>query len=155
MSNSIARRFKMPNERRKAIRGLIFLHQRVSAAMEESSQVNMRVLRRLARECQERDCRIEDLIDLFGADCSSAKPARRNLVAEQHTALVGALSQMREEDLRPKLPAGIGNAIMERFDLKPGPEVGEMRQKLDNMLVNGEINVDDSIESMLLKLTGA
>jgi hypothetical protein len=62
---------------------------------------------------------------------------------------------MREEDLRPKLPAGIGNAIMERFDLKPGPEVGEMRQKLDNMLVNGEINVDDSIESMLLKLTGA
>jgi poly(A) polymerase len=152
MVTGIARRFKMSNERRKAIRGLVFLHQRVSAAMEDSNQVNMRVLRRLARECQERDCRIEDLIDLFGADCSSAKPYRRNLVAEQHAALRTALEQMREEDLRPRLPAGIGNAIMEKFGLKPGPGVGELRQKLDDMLVNSEINADDSIESMLSKL---
>lgn len=152
MSNSIARRFKMPNERRRAIRGLIFLHQRVSAAMEDSSQVNMRVLRRLARECEERNCRVEDLIDLFGADCSSAKPAKRNLVAAQHTALVEALGQMREEDLRPRLPAGIGNAIMERFGLKPGPEVGILRQRLDQWLVEGEIAPGDSMESMLDRL---
>jgi len=152
MANNIARRFKMANERRRAIRGLIFLHQRVSAAMEDISQVNMRVLRRLARECDERDCRIEDLIDLFGADCSSAKPARRNLVAEQHAALVAALGQMREEDLRPRLPAGIGNAIMERFGLQPGPEVGKLRQQLDEWLVEGKIDSSDSIESMLLKL---
>jgi len=155
MANSIARRFKMPNERRRAIRGLIFLHQRVSAAMEKEGGehvASMRVLRRLAQECEVRGCRIEDLIDLFGADCSSAKPSRRNLVAEQHTALVGVLNQMREEDLRPRLPAGIGNAIMERFGLKPGPEVGEFRQRLDQMLVNGEIAMDDSIESMLAKL---
>lgn len=154
MANSIARRLKMSNERRRAIRGLIFLHQRVAAAMEDSRTVSMRVLRRLVRECEERNCRIEDLIDLFGADCSSAKETRRGLVAEQHAALVAALGQMREEDLRPKLPAGIGNAIMERFGLKPGREVGEMRQRLDEMLVNGEINQDDSVESMLGKLEG-
>lgn len=153
-ANGIARRLKMSNERRRSICGLIFLHQRVAAAMEDSKTVSMRVLRRLVRECEERNCRIEDLIDLFGADCSSAKETRRGLVAEQHAALVAALGQMREEDLRPKLPAGIGNAIMERFGLKPGREVGEMRQRLDEMLVNGDINQDDSVESMLKKLEG-
>jgi len=152
MANSIARRFKMSNDRRRAIRGLIFLHQRVAAAMEDVSTVSMRVLRRLAHECEERDCSVEDLVDLFGADCSSAKESRRGLVAEQHRALKEALEQMREEDLRPRLPAGIGNAIMEKFNLKPGPEVGELRQELDKMLTDGEIKADDSVESMLGKL---
>jgi tRNA nucleotidyltransferase (CCA-adding enzyme) len=148
----IARRFKMSNEKRRSVRGLVFLHQRVSAAMEEDKQVNMRVLRRLARECKERSCRIEDLIDLFGADCSSVKESKRNMVAEQRAALVLALGQMREEDLRPKLPAGIGDAIMIKYGLKPGPEVGVLRQKLDKMLIDGEIETNDSIESMLEKL---
>lgn len=152
MANGVARRLKMSNERRKSICGLIFLHQRVAAAMEDVSTVSMRVLRRLVRECEERDCRIEDLIDLFGADCSSAKETRRELVAEQHRALVDALGKMREEDLRPRLPAGIGNAIMEKFNLPAGPEVGLLRQKLDEMLIVGDINQDDSIDSMLAKL---
>ncbi len=154
MVTGIARRFKMPNDRRRGIRGLVALHQRVGAAMEDSRTVSMRVLRRLVRECEERNCRIEDLIDLFGADCSSMKEAKRALVAEQHTALVAALGQMREEDLRPRLPAGIGNAIMERFGLGPGPEVGAFRQRLDEMLINGEISPEDSVESMLAKLGG-
>jgi poly(A) polymerase len=154
MVAGIARRFKMPNERRRAIGGLVFLHQRVAAAVEDNRAVSMRVLRRLARECGERDCRIEDLVDLFGADCSSMRESKRQLVAEQHAALVAALGRMREEDLRPRLPAGIGNAIMERFGLAPGPEVGEFRQRLDEMLVNGEISADDSVESMLAKLGG-
>ena len=61
---------------------------------------------------------------------------------------------MREEDLRPKLPKGIGDAIMARFGLLPGPEVGVVRKRLDEMLLAGEINADDSIESMLEKLDG-
>jgi tRNA nucleotidyltransferase (CCA-adding enzyme) len=158
MVTGIARRFKMSNERRRAIRGLVFLHQRVSAAIEKeadgSHAASMRVLRRLVRECEERSCTIEDLIDLFGADCSSAKESKRKSVADQHRALMAALGQMREENLRPRLPAGIGNAIMERFNFKPGPEVGELRQKLDKMLVDGEIKEDDSIESMLELLDG-
>jgi poly(A) polymerase len=152
MASGIARRLKMSNDRRKSICGLIHLHQRVSAAMEDSSTASMRVLRRLVRECEERGCRIEDLIDLFGADCSSAKESKRGLVAEQHKALSEALARMREEDLRPRLPAGIGNAIMEKFGLPPGPEVGVLRQKLDDMLVAGDIDQDDSIDSMLSRL---
>jgi len=157
MVTGIARRFKMSNERRRAIRGLVFLHQRVSAAIEKGADgnhnINMRVLRRLARECEERSCSIVDLIDLFGADCSSMKEAKRNSVADQHHVLTESLLKMREEDLRPKLPAGIGNAIMERFDLKPGPDVGKLRQQLDEWLVDGKISPDDSVESMLLKLS--
>lgn len=156
MVTGIARRFKMANERRRAVRGLVFLHQRVAAALEQepdgSHAASMRVLRRLARECEERSCAIEDLVDLFGADCSSMRESKRNLVAAQHIALVGAIGRMREEDLRPRLPAGIGNAIMERFGLKPGPEIGALRQKLDQWLVEGKISPDDSVESMLLKL---
>ena len=154
MADGIARRFKMSNSRRRAVRGLVFLHQRVSAAMGDDRQANVRALRRLVRECEERECRIEDLIDLFGADCSSMKASKQNMVAEQHAALTDALGRMREEDLRPRLPAGVGNAIMEKFGLKPGPEVGRMRNRLDKMLLEGEICVGDGIELMLSKLGG-
>jgi len=155
IANGVARRFKMPNNRRDAIRSLVFLHQRVSASVNQVNgkhEVNMSSLRRLARECEEKGCNLTDLIDLFGADCSSMRESKRNLVAEQKVALEEAIGKMREEDLRPKLPSGIGNAIMEKFGLKAGPEVGVLRQKLDEMLVAGDIKTDDSIETMMGKL---
>jgi hypothetical protein len=59
---------------------------------------------------------------------------------------------MRAEDLRPRLPSGIGLAIMAKFQLAPGREVGELKDRLESMLIDGEISVDMSVEEMLGRL---
>jgi len=165
MVEGICRRLKMSNEMRRAVRALVFLHQRVQAVFRRESGDDVqsrrdpnkkgrivasdRALRRLVRECDERGCQIEDLLDLFGADCSSRQQRVRDSVAEQRRVGFEALERMREEDMRPKLPPGIGNAIMDHFNLKPGPEVGKMRDRLEEMLLDGEIKSDASEGEML------
>jgi len=158
MVEGICRRLKMSNDMRRAIRGLVFLHQRVAAVFsrEGGSYVSARregrtpgrivasekAMRRLVRECDERGCAIEDLMDLFGADCTSGQQRVRDSVAEQKRVGIETLKRMKAEDLRPKLPKGVGEAIMKRLGVGPGPAVGKLRKKLESMLLDGELNPD-------------
>jgi poly(A) polymerase len=158
MVEGICRRLKMSNDMRRAIRGLVFLHQRVAAVFsrEGGSYVSARregrkpgriiasekAMRRLVRECDERGCAIEDLMDLFGADCTSGQQRVRDSVAEQKRVGLETLQHMKAEDLRPKLPKGIGEVIMKRLGLGPGPAVGRLRKQLESMLLDGELNPD-------------
>jgi hypothetical protein len=85
---------------------------------------------------------------LFAADCSSG---RKDVVERQrvHANLLRkALKDMKAEDLRPKLPKGIGERLMRHFNLKPGPKVGKLKQKLDSMLVSGKIKSNMTPEQM-------
>jgi len=128
-------------EIRQSVRGLVSLHQRIGDTVSRGNDppVSINALRRLARDCDVRKCNIEDLVELFAADCSSG---RKDVVERQqvHADLLRqALKKMREEDLRPRLPKGIGEALMAHFNLKPGPEVGELKKRLDDMLLSGTI----------------
>lgn len=156
MVEGICRRLKMSNDMRRAIRGLVFLHQRVAAVFsrEGGSYVSARragrkpgkivasekAMRRLVRECDDRGCAIEDLMDLFGADCTSGQQRVRDSVAEQKRVGLELLAKMKADDLRPRLPKGIGEVIMRRLDLEPGPSVGRLRQKLETMLLDGQLD---------------
>ena len=168
MVEGICRRLKMSNDMRRAIRALVFLHQRVAAVFsrEGGSYVSARrdgrepgkivasekAMRRLVRECDMRGCSIEDLMDLFGADCTSSQQRVRNSVAEQKRVGFETLARMKEEDLRPKLPKGIGEAIMVEFNIQPGPEVGKLRARLEAKLLDGELDPSMSAADMVLEL---
>jgi putative nucleotidyltransferase with HDIG domain len=150
IADGLLKRLKAGAATRHAVRGLIALHQRIGDVVSRRNNppVSTNALRRLTRDCDERKCRIEDLIELFAADCSSG---RKEVVERQrvHANLLRkALKDMRAEDLRPKLPKGIGERLMKHFNLKPGPEVGKLKQKLDTMLVSGKINPGMTAEQM-------
>lgn len=151
MVEGVARRYRMSNRLRRSIKGLVALHQRVGdiVSRKYDPPVSENALRRLIRDCDERGCEIEDLIDLFAADCTSA----RKHILKRHGAhsklLKEALEAIREKDARPKLPKGIGNVIMDRFNLEPGAKVGEVKAKLDKLLLEGVIKSDMTPEQII------
>lgn len=150
IADGVLKRIKAGASFRHAVRGLVALHQRIGDVVTRRNKppVSMNALRRLARDCDERRCKLEDLVELFAADCSSG---RKDVVERQraHADLLRkALKEMRAEDLRPKLPKGIGEKLMKHFNLGPGPEVGKLKQKLDAMLISGKINKGMAPEQM-------
>lgn len=150
IADGVARRLRMSSDMRQAICGLISLHQRIGDIV--SDVVSPNALRRMARDCEENRCQLEDLIELFAADCSSSRDATKREHKAKADLLRSAVAEMRTEDLRPRLPSGIGTAIMEKFQLAPGREVGELKARLETMLIEGEINTDMSVEEMLGRL---
>jgi len=150
----LTRRLKMSNEQSSAIIGLVALHQRIGDIVTRRNDppVSKNALRRLVRDCEERHCSIDDLIDLFAADCSSKKKSIQERQQAHARLLKEALGNMREEDLRPKLPKGVGERIMKRFEVSPGPKVGIIKDRLDQMLLDGQITTQMSIDEMLSKL---
>jgi len=151
MVEGIARRWKMGNSQRRAVKGLVALHQRVGDVVSRRNDppVSKSALRRIIRECDEWGCDVNDLIDLFEADCSSARKEVLERQSAHATLLREALEQVKTEELRPKLPSGIGNLIMTKLGLAPGPEVGVVKNKMDEMLINGVINPDMSPDEII------
>ena len=150
MAYSITKKLKMSNEMSSAVVGLISLHQRIGDVVSRKNDppVSKSALRRVVRECEDKKCSIDDLIDLFAADCSSRNKHTQERQAAHVKLLKEALIEMREEDLRPKLPKGIGEEIMKRYSLSPGPEVGVIKNRLDQMLLDGIINSNMSLDEM-------
>lgn len=151
LAEGICRRLKMSALQTKTIVGLISLHHRFDNLVE-LKDVSTPSLRRLIRDCEENSCAIDDLLILFEADCSSKEPTRIDEHLKSVQAIKDALSNVRSEDLRPRLPKNIGNEIMKKFGIGPGPKVGEIKNRLDQMLLNGEITSDMSIDLMLQRI---
>lgn len=148
LANSICRRLKMSNEMRKSIIGLILLHQRAGDAIKDGV-VSHSALRRLVRDCDDNNCSISDLFDLFEADISSKDSWRLIRHNKQAELLRKELENLTKREAQPLLPSGIGNAIMERFNLQPSKEVGKIKEKLDQMLLDGKINNSMSTNEIL------
>jgi len=151
MVEGIARRYRMSNKLRRSIKGLVALHQRVGDVVSRryDPPVSENALRRLIRDCDERGCDIDDLIDLFSADCTSNKPNIKERHGAHSRLLKEALEAIREKDARPRLPKGIGNAIMDRFHLEPGAKVGEIKKILDGLLLENKISADMTPEQII------
>jgi poly(A) polymerase len=154
MVEGIARRLKMGNRQRRRVKALVFLHQRICNIVSRRyvPPVSKSGLRRLIRECDERGCSVYDLIDLFEADCSSQRADVLERQSAHATLLREAVKELEKEALRPQLPSGIGNEIMSRFNLTPGPEVGKIKKVLDEMLLDGKITGSMSFDEIFSKM---
>src|SRR5258706_1650312 len=79
-----------------------------------------------------------DLLDLSRADITSKRPGRRKLLLEQISALADRVDVLVKEDAKlPPLPTGVGNAIMESFQLAPSRLVGELKRALEGAIESG------------------
>ncbi len=118
----IAARFQMPPDEARRIHYIIKNHSRINLYREDWSDS---AVRRLIREVGDS---LDDLIAFSRADLTSKRAERvekiRSLLAELQIRIL----EVREADeAQNPLPKGIGNLIMERFGLTPGPEVGRLR----------------------------
>ncbi len=130
----ISARFQMPPDEARRIHYIIKNHSRINLYREDWTDS---AVRRLIREVGDA---LDDLIAFSRADLTSKRAERveriRSLLAELQIRII----EVREADeAQNPLPKGIGNLIMERFGLTPGPEVGRLRGYLIEAVEAGRL----------------
>jgi poly(A) polymerase len=134
MFDGISRRLGFARPERSRIRFLIFNHLRANAYETEWTDA---AVRRLDHEMGEA---LPELIELSRADVTSARPGRRQEAARNIEVLLQRVAAIRELDAQvPQLPPGVGNAIMEAFNLPPSRRVGELRKLCEDAIERGEL----------------
>lgn len=144
----IARRLAFDGAQARDIHHLIAHHLRAgqySPGWQDSA------VRRFYREM---GASLPDLLDLSRADVTSRIPGRRQEALDLIDELARRIEALKGQDAHvPPLPPGLGNAIMERFRLAPGPRIGRLRQGLEQAVVAGELEPHQQADHYLDYLT--
>jgi poly(A) polymerase len=134
MWDPIARRLAFDKTERRDIRFLVLNHLRANAYEPGWTDA---AVRRFDKEMGEH---LDDLLDLSCADVTSRRPGRRQEAAENIDALKHRILAIRELDARiPPLPTGLGNVIMETFNLPPSKRIGDLRKLCEDAVERGEL----------------
>jgi len=134
MFEETARRFQFDKLTKQKLKFLILHHLRPN--QYEASWTDAAV-RRFDRELQEH---LQDLLDLSRADITSARPGKRQAGLKNISDLQARIQKLREEDaIVPPLPTGIGNVIMEHFQLPPSRQIGDLKRALEVAIDSGEL----------------
>ncbi|OGB93895.1 MAG: hypothetical protein A2Z31_04350 [candidate division NC10 bacterium RBG_16_65_8] len=139
-----ARRFRFDRALHQRVRALVQLHQR--PALYDGTWTDGAV-RRLIRDAGDA---LEDLLDLSRADVTSHRPGVRDGVLVRLAELEGRTAELiRKDGQAPLLPKGIGQAIMAHFGIAAGPRVGEMKDRLEQAVLDGHLSRTSSPEEYL------
>jgi poly(A) polymerase len=134
MFDRVYPRFQFARDERQTIRFLVKHHLRTN---QYSDQWTDSAVRRFHREMGPH---MIDLLDLSRADITSKRPGRRKQLLEQIAALADRVDHIVEEDAKqPPLPGGVGNAIMDAFELAPSRLIGDLKRKLESAIETGEL----------------
>ena len=94
-------------------------------------------VRRFARELGEH---LGELLCLARADITTKRPEKKRRGLNQIQELEERIHMLAAEDAQvPPLPKGVGDAIMKAFALKPSRLIGDIKQKLEAAIDDGEI----------------
>ncbi len=138
MAARILRRFKYPNEVIQYVRKLVSLHLRPMALVGE--EVTDSAIRRLIYLAGDD---LDDLMTLCKADITSKIPQKVKRYLKNYDYVLQRIKEVEERDrLRNFQPPVDGNEIMERFHLKPGPQVGKIKKFILEAILNGEVPND-------------
>ena len=144
LARSIMFRLRFSGEQRKKISTLIFNHMRPNMYGEDW---NDSAVRRLAKNLRGH---VFDLIDLSRADITSMRPETVRRGLERLDRLRERMEYVLAEDAKqPPLPKGLGNAIMERFEIAEGPEVGRRIALLNKEIDEGRLEAGQDFEYYL------
>lgn len=134
MFDKIHGRFAFARDERQQIRFLVKHHLRTN---QYSDQWTDSAVRRFHREMGPH---MTDLLDLSRADITSKRPGRRKQLLEQISALSDRVIALAEADAKlPPLPGGVGNAIMEAFQLPPSRLIGDLKRSLEAAIETGTL----------------
>jgi poly(A) polymerase len=134
MFDKIHARFAFARDERQTIRFLVKHHLRTNQYSEQWSDSAVRRFHR------EMFAHMTDLLDLSRADITSKRPGRRKQLLEQISALSDRVHALAEADAKlPPLPTGVGNALMEAFEIPPSRLIGDLKRALEQAIERGEL----------------
>lgn len=134
MFDKVQGRFAFARDERQTIRFLVKHHLRTN---QYSEQWTDSAVRRFHREMF---AHMTDLLDLSRADITSKRPGRRKQLLEQISALADRVERLAEADAKlPPLPTGVGNAIMDAFEIGPSRLIGDLKRALEQAIERGEL----------------
>lgn len=134
---AVADRLKTSTEFKEHVSQLIYEHQNVRGAMGDKA------IRRLMHRMGDR---LQDLFYLRQADIIGHKPSLMQSSLDDLNQLVRRVNSI--SDMGPvshRLPAGTGTRIAEALGIKPGKELGVIMHRLQEMMVDGELNAESDL----------
>ena len=149
MLKKICARLKLSNEMERYSSKLTQLHMRPIHLVGE--EVTDSAVRRLIVHGGEE---IEDLLTLCRADITSGNPKRVQKHLANFDAVADKMRQVEEKDrLRAFQSPVRGEEIMSICGLKPGPEVGKIKAKIEEAILDGVIpNEYEAAKAYLIEM---
>lgn len=115
------------------------LIERVSYVIEQHSRVNLyeeewsdSAVRRLIRDTEGR---LKELVLFSRADFTTKHKGRIAAIHKSLAELTGRIEEVRTLDAKvPALPKGLGNAVIQRFGLRPSRLLGDLMKRLESQV---------------------
>lgn len=132
----IFKRLRLPlNEKMKFVQKMVKLHLRPIALVDE--EVTDSAIRRLIVDAGED---LEELLKLCRADITTRDSNKLEKYLKNYDYVEKRIQEVIELDnLRNWQPPITGEMIMEYFQIKPSPIIGEIKNAIRNAILDGEI----------------
>ncbi len=149
ITKKIFKRFNMPlNHKLKYVQKIIYLSSRPIILSEDF--VSDSAVRRLIFDAGDD---IDDLMKLCEADITTKNPKRFNKYINNFLKVRKKIIEVEKRDkLRNFQPPISGEEIMDYFKIKPGKEIGIMKEFIKSSILDGKISNDHkSARSLMIK----
>ena len=149
MVKNIFKRFKMPlNHKLKYVQNIIFLSSRPIILSKD--YVSDSAVRRLIFDAGDQ---IDDLMKLCEADITTKNPERFKKYLGNFSKVRKKIIEVEKRDkIRNFQPPVTGKEIMEYFNIKPGKEIGILKEFIKSSILDGKITNDyKSARSLMIK----